>query len=374
MKKFGTKDHNSENEYNIMIIGGGPAGISTWLHLNKNAPELASKTVLIEKENYPRDKICGGALGGWTEEKLKQMSVKIDIPSVWIHSIECKLGDNIYKYSERNFFRIVRRFEFDQALAKTAISRGLKINEGEKFLDFKRTNEGIIIKTDHNIYRTCVLIGADGSLSAVRRKMKNIKKPHFAPGIEIFSPVNQKYDPEFDNNTAMIDFSPIRKKVQGYIWHFPCFKDGKPTMNHGIVNFRLDSNTSQTNLAKIFDKSLNERNIHVKQKYWSGHPISCLTDTNTISQPNILLVGDAAGIDSAIGGGIHLALSYGELASKMVIDAFYNNDFSFEGYKDQLKSHIAGKYINKLSHLANIMYNDETKTLEIIQKIFSAKS
>ena len=33
----------------VMIVGGGPAGISTWLHLQKYAPQLASHTVVIDK-------------------------------------------------------------------------------------------------------------------------------------------------------------------------------------------------------------------------------------------------------------------------------------------------------------------------------------
>ena len=52
----------TEFDYEIMIVGGGPAGISTWLHLHKYFPELAEKTLLIEKATYPRDKLCGGAI------------------------------------------------------------------------------------------------------------------------------------------------------------------------------------------------------------------------------------------------------------------------------------------------------------------------
>jgi len=367
-------NQNSKNENCIMIVGGGPAGISTWLHLHKYLPELASRTILLEKAIFPRDKLCGGALGGWTEVILKQMNIKINVPSVWIHNVECLLGKDVYNHKEKNFFRIVRRFEFDHALVKTAIDRGLQIHEGEKFLDFKRTDSGLLVKTNQKDYKIRVLIGADGALSTVRRKMETIRKPHFAPGIEIFSPVNPKYDPEFDNNTAVIDFSPISKGLQGYMWHFPCLKEGNPVMNHGIVDFRLDSNKPRANITKIFNKDLNARNIYCKQQSWSGHSIPWSTDNNTISQPNILLVGDAAGIDPAIGGGIHLALSYGEAASKTIADAFYHNDFSFKKYGDQLKSHVVGRYISKLTYLANIMYADETKTLEIIQKIFSANS
>ena len=32
-----------------MIVGAGPAGISTWLHLQKEAPQLAGRSIVIEK-------------------------------------------------------------------------------------------------------------------------------------------------------------------------------------------------------------------------------------------------------------------------------------------------------------------------------------
>ncbi len=74
-------------DYDIMIVGGGPAGLSTWQHLHKYNPKIAEKSVLIEKEKYPRDKVCGGALGGWTEGVLHKLEIKIDVPSFFIDTI-----------------------------------------------------------------------------------------------------------------------------------------------------------------------------------------------------------------------------------------------------------------------------------------------
>jgi len=33
----------------IMIVGAGPAGISTWLNLQEQAPQLARHSIVIEK-------------------------------------------------------------------------------------------------------------------------------------------------------------------------------------------------------------------------------------------------------------------------------------------------------------------------------------
>jgi len=49
-------------EPDVVIIGGGPAGTSAALHVQRLDPKLASRTILLEKSSHPREKICGGAL------------------------------------------------------------------------------------------------------------------------------------------------------------------------------------------------------------------------------------------------------------------------------------------------------------------------
>ncbi len=371
--KMTKTNHNTEVDYEIMIVGGGPAGISTWLHLNKYNPDLASKCVLIEKEKYPRDKVCGGALGGWTETILEQLKFKVNVPSVPIHTAECRLGKEIYQHKQHNFFRIVRRIEFDHALVKTAVNRGLKLYENEIFTDVIRKTNHLLIQTNQREYKVRVLIGADGALSRVRHNMNPLKKPRLTPAIEIFSLADQNYDHEFFKNTVTIDFSQVTEGLQGYVWHFPCLYENQPFMNHGIGDFRIYQNKQRADLKKIFTRELHARNIHISPKYWSSHPITILEEDCTLSEPNILLVGDAAGIDSAIGGGIHLALSYGDVAALSIIEAFENNDFSFNDYKMRFQNHLVGKYIRKLNYLAREMYDDNTKILLTIREIFSKR-
>ena len=72
---------------------------------------------------------------------------------------------------------------------------------------------------------------------------------------------------------------------------------------------------------------------------------------DVISQPNVLLAGDAAGIEPAFGGGIHLSLSYGDVAARAIIDAFKNNDFSFHDYHQKVHSHLVGKHIHNCTVL-----------------------
>ncbi len=361
------------NDYDIMIVGGGPAGISTWLHLHKYAPDLASRCVLIEKAKYPRDKLCGGGVGGWSEFVLKHLGVTINNPSLFISDLEFRFGKEIYTLHQPNCFRMVRRIEFDNELAKNAINRGLDLHENEMFLDMTRKNNFLTVKTNKREYHVKALIAADGALSAVRRKMKLPNKSHLAPTLEIFAEANSRYDSEFDAKKIVLDFTPIKEGLQGYIWHTPCIKDDKPSIGHGVVDLRFYPDKPHAEMKKIFSRDLLSRNICIEQKSWSSHPIRWLSNEDIISQPNILLIGDAAGVEPATGGGIHFALSYGEIATNTILHAFQINDFSFKDYKHRFQSHLAGKYMAKCYRLAQGMYDNKLNPLDVAREVFTIK-
>ena len=362
-----------DSDFDIMIVGGGPAGISTWLHLHKYNPELASKTVLIEKAKYPRDKICGGGVGAWSGVVLQHLGIDLEIPSIFISDIEFVFGKELYHLHQPNSFRMIRRSEFDHALAKTAIHRGLQLHENEIFLNFIRNNKEIVVKTNKREYRIKALIGADGSLSLVRRKMNLSNKSHLAPTLEVFSPANPQYDHEFDEKKIIVDLTPQKEGLQGYVWHTPCIKDGVPTIGHGLADFRMYPDKPRADMKKIFNRELQSRNIDINQKSWLSHPIRWPSPEDIVSQPNIFLVGDAVGIEPAFGGGIHFALSYGDIAAKTIIDAFQHNDFSFKNYEQQLQSHLVGKFIAKCTHLALGMYDKKLNPLDVAREVFTIK-
>jgi flavin-dependent dehydrogenase len=355
----------------VMITGGGPAGISTWLHLHKYAPQLADHSLVIEKAVFPRDKLCAGAVGGWSKDILEHLEVELDIPFLSVSDVEFKYGNEIYHLYQPNSYRIVQRIDFDHALIKIAVNRGLELHEDELLIDLVHEQNRIVAKTNKNIYRVRALIGADGALSSVRKKMISTHKPHFAPAIQIFARVDPQYDIEFDEKKIVFDLTPISKGLQGFVYHFPCLRDGAPSMAHGIGDFRIFPHKPRADMKKIFSSELKYRNIHTEPKYWSSHPICCFSGEKIVSIPNILLVGDAAGIEPAFGGGIHIAFSYGEVAARAIIDAFQDNDFSFHDYKQRLQSHFMGAYIGKCTHLARQMYGGSRNPLDAAREFFT---
>ena len=57
--------------YDVIIVGGGPAGSTAALYAEKQG--LSS--VVIDKAVFPRDKVCGDALSGKTVRILRELDL-----------------------------------------------------------------------------------------------------------------------------------------------------------------------------------------------------------------------------------------------------------------------------------------------------------
>jgi menaquinone-9 beta-reductase len=354
----------------VMIVGAGPSGISTWLHLHKYAPELAGRCLVIEKAIFPRDKLCAGAVGGWSTEVLEHLEVDVDIPSLFVSDVDFRFGSETYHFHQTHCFMVVGRIDFDHALVRAAVDRGLELHEDERLIDVIRDRKGLIIESDRRKYRVQILIGADGAHSVVRRKAIGPRRRHPARTLQIFAPVDPQHDSEFVEKKIVMDFTSINEGLQGYVWHIPCFRGGAPAIAHGIGDSRICSERPRADLKKIFSRELQLRHIHQQPTSWFSHPIPWLSEEDSISQPNVLLVGDAAGVEPAFGGGIHLSLSYGEVAAHAIIDGFQKNDFSFRDYQERIHSHSVGRSIGKCTRLALGMYGGKMNPLDAAREVF----
>ena len=67
-------------DVDLAIVGGGPAGVSTALFLAAADPSRIGRVVVLEKETYPRDKICAGAIGKRAENALAEIGVHVEVP------------------------------------------------------------------------------------------------------------------------------------------------------------------------------------------------------------------------------------------------------------------------------------------------------
>jgi menaquinone-9 beta-reductase len=344
-------------KYEIIIVGSGPAGISTALSLIRIAPELADRTLILEKARHPRPKLCGGGLTIDAENLLRRLDLDTsDIPHVDAGTAHLEFRGRGLKFRQARgrALRFIRRDEFDAWLVAEARRRGVKIREGVKVGNLQMKRDGVILETDAGIFEAGVVIGADGSTGIIRKYLpKNIFSTT-GRALEIFMPPNQE-SPHLPRD-AYFEFSPVIGGIAGYMWDFPSQIHGRPVRVWGIYDSNLNMETKRQGMKELLSEELTRHGYHLEDHRLEGHPIHLFTPFNKFSSRRLLLVGDAAGADPFFGEGISMALAYGMIAAHSLRRAFTRQDFSFRDYPLRLFFSSLGRILTIRWLIANVLF------------------
>jgi menaquinone-9 beta-reductase len=348
-------------EYDIVIVGAGPAGSAAALRLANQNPALAARTVLLDKSTFPRLKLCAGGLTRHADDLLKRLAVQPDVPSFPVHAVSLVFQDLEFTIPWRNAFRVVRREEFDTALVRAVQARGVEVRQGEAVRDLLRDETGVTVVTSRGEYRAPVVIGADGANSIVRQKLGLVRADRISRVLEILTPVDTARAPEFVEHTARFDFTPLLAGVQGYVWDFPSLKQGVPTMNRGLFDARVRPDRPRAELKPVFEVELKERDVNLAEEHLMGHPERWFDARVPHSVPRIVLAGDAAGAEPLLGEGISHALNFGLIAADAVMAALARNDFSFRDYDRRVAGSALGRRLRAKHFLAHFFYGNRAR-------------
>jgi flavin-dependent dehydrogenase len=344
-------------EIDILIVGSGPSGTSTALHLVQQNPAWAKRIVIVDKAIHPREKLCGGGITHMGQHILAGLGLNFEPPHFNIR--EARL---IYKGKSLSFygdpvFRIVRRDEFDHWLVQTAEKQGITVRQGEAVKSITPHHDYVEVVTSQATFHAQVVVGADGSKSYVRRLIASDDDSRVARLIEVLTPENANLHFEFRDAVAVFDFTPFTDGgLQGYYWDFPSFVGGKPFMNRGLFDSRVFGKRPKADLKTILRHAFQQRERNLDDYKLKGHPIRWWDKDGVVSGSRIILVGDAAGADPLVGEGIAFALGYGPVAALTLADAFAQQDFSFTTYKQNLMADGLFQQLTTRTKLARAIY------------------
>jgi flavin-dependent dehydrogenase len=368
-------------DYEVIIIGGGPSGLSTALYLQKIAPQLSPRILLLEKEHYPRPKLCAGGLTLDAEILLERLDLDLnEVPHVFANDIHFDFESKglTVRVPKSHALRVIRRDEFDHWLAEKAKSRGLEIREGITVKNILPDSNGVTVETDQGSFRTQVVVGADGSNGITRRctfpkapvytaRVLEVITPnhHITPSgpsnpqllTEIASGRNaHRNDRQTQESAAYFDFFPVPDNIAGYVWDFPTQIKGVPMRCWGIYDTNILASDKRPQLKESLAKGMARLGFDLDQYEIKGHPIRWFSPESEMSVPRVLLVGDAAGADPIFGEGISIALGYGAIAAREISESLQRREFSFRGYRRRVLRSALGQTLIARWVIAYLIY------------------
>lgn len=331
----------------LVIIGSGPAGISTALHLLKIDPSWARRLLVLEKATHPRPKLCGGGLTRLGVRVLQELGFEwpLPLPQVYIEDARLVYTGRTVHVRARPEFVVFQRAELDAYLAGQARQRGVVIHEDEPVQSFTLGKRNVTICTAKATYQAQALVAADGSNGITRRTLNRSERhERVARLLEVLYSAIATSDGHA-GRYARFDFTPTSQSLQGYSWDFPTWMYNQVGHNRGVYDARIAPKRPRTNLKSILNQELGLPETGSQAGKLAGYPIHLFSPANRFALPRLVLVGDAAGADPLFGEGIGPALSYGKVAANAIQDAFAQQDFSFRQYPQQVLLSPVGRYL-----------------------------
>ena len=354
----------SEIHKKIIIVGAGPAGSSTALHLCQRNPELAEHILVLEKANHPRTKVCSGALSHHGSLVLKGLQLQPEVPHIPLRAIRMSYGKHHYSFRGNPVARVFQRSELDKWLLDEVRKRGVEVHENEPLQKAEVRDGGVHLWTNQAEYSAKMVVAADGAGSPLRHALNwPIKPENKSRLLDFPSPPDSAS--MHQEGLAILYFSRIAQGLQGYLWDIPTQHHGHPYIDRGLFDSRTYSNRTAVSLKEELRPFLAERNLDLESesKRLRSHPYHFFDPSNEFSRPHVLLAGDTAGVDPLCGEGIAFALGYGRVAANHLVSALERNDFSGRGYKAAILKDPVTRQLRMRYRLARIAYSIRSDTI-----------
>jgi len=382
-------EKNLNNTYDIIIVGAGPAGSTAGLFASKQGLNV----LLVDKESFPRDKICGDALSGKSVTVLRELNLlekTQSLPGAHIQSIVFSSPDHAYfrldltKTSLKNVPKgfVIRRKNFDTFLfneAKKAVTSTLENFTVTDLIVEDGVVRGIKGRENRNnkelYYYGNLVFGADGYKSIVARK-RNLYEhdpKHWVVALRC-------YYKNVTDLTDQIELHYVDQVIPGYFWIFP-LENGYANVGIGMLheyikrrNVDLKKTLEDTIASEYFRNRFKHAEPMEKPIGWNL-PVG--SKRRKSYGDGFLLLGDAAGlIDPFTGEGIGNAMYSAKIAVQTAVKALSNKDFSqkfLSRYEDQLWDTIGDELgvssklqkIGRSRFLLNLVINKAAKSAEV---------
>ncbi|MCK8827738.1 geranylgeranyl reductase family protein [Natroniella acetigena] len=356
-------------KFDVIIVGAGPAGAFTAYNLAQAGLDV----LVLEKEELPRYKACGGGL----TLKAKSLLTDFDLTEI----IEDKINQVIFSYNLEQPVRInfqnpvvfmTMRDKLDNFLVEGAKKAGVTVMTNSEVENVVVTEDKVEVKTETEVFTARIVVGADGVNSLVADELNLVTDLEHAVAYEKELQVTNDRLAE-QRGKINLDYGVVAK---GYGWIFP----KQDCLSVGVGSYQAGVSLKES-LKKylVGEKIAGYQEIRAK-----GHLIPVGGVKRRLNNDSCLLVGDAAGlVDPLSGEGIFYALKSGKVASQVIIDKLAEgislNDYTQLINQEMVPEFKKSKLLSKVFFIAPDKIHKLTRQREwlleaLVKTVYGAKS
>jgi menaquinone-9 beta-reductase len=330
--------------WDVVIIGAGPAGSTAAIHLAAKG----YRVLLLDKDNFPRDKICGDGLIPDAIGALRRLDLYQQVKSLGFEtSVGTVYSPSRISFDVRGQFITLKRILLDELMLKKALSSGAWFRKS-RVTDIQILPDDTLAISSANsterIQARIVFIatGANVELPSKLNLVADIKPSAVALRCYVRSPV------VLDRLIISYD----RSIAPGYAWIFP-LGDGEFNIGCGIA-YRGNRN-NRANLREVFGNFVDGFPLasEIMRRADSVMPLKgamlrCgLQGTRAKGSGNILLFGESIGTTFPFTGeGIGKAMETGELAAQVAHEALESGEMErLQIFPDRLEKGLKHKFL-----------------------------
>jgi geranylgeranyl reductase family protein len=308
-------------QWDIAIIGGGPAGLAA-AHA---AASQGARTVVLERAEHPRYKTCGGGLIGTS---LSTLPAGFEVPARDRIDRATFTLDGRRAFTRRGagpLLVMVQRDEFDAALCRAAQAVGATVRVRAMVRTIEQTHDAVrLYLASGDEVQARVVIGADGSAGLTGRYV-GVRHDQVDLGLEVDVPTPADQELQW-RGRLLIDWGPL---PGSYGWVFP--KGDLLTV--GVIAARGQGEQTRSYLSRLLTRL---GLADLEPVHDSGHLTRCRADGSPLRRGRVLVAGDAAGLlEPWTREGISFALRSGALAGAAAVSG------DLVGYESTVESELA---------------------------------
>ncbi len=298
--------------FDVIVIGGGLAGLTAAIHLSRSN----FKVLIIEKNGYPKHKVCGEYVSNEVLPYLDFLGFNpFDFGAKKISKFELTTHNN--KNIETNLplggFGM-SRYEMDFQLYQLALKRGGEVIQ-DMVTDVVFEVDQFQVETKSNeCFQSKIVIGAFGKRSNLdikfQRKFIKKKSPYLGVKIHVSGDFSEDKVALHNFKGGYCGVSKVENNHINlcYITDFESFKKYKD-----IESFQQEVLFKNSALETIFNVS--------EPQFEQPLTISQISfETKQPVENHMLMCGDTAGmIHPLCGNGMGMAITSAQLASELII-------------------------------------------------------